>query len=551
MKKIILIFALFFPFLGFGQTELGEYGNMDTTKIEGESIIFPGDSTGQYYYTKGRDPSEPLDLVNLRTLFQRIAMLDSLGLLVSDIVSGTEIVNTGEKQIYFQSAFDSNEVTVVPLVRRISDDAVIDFVINDVDSLGFDVVVWEDNIRVSYVASQNNSITNDFFNNILLKSDTLTIVIDTTQVRNLQEFVENHSTGGTTVLPSIKITYTGIPQTPLLLPLSMNAMTVVSVDSVTGQATYTGESGVCLDNFYYTENSLTTGDLLTSFSFDDLFACNGNFVFTGLSACTNFYAPKLKYVLGGITIGLMASCVSVNLDSLVSFGLIGSSNTFSGMPNLSLLEFPELTEIKGTFQVANNPNLTSIKFPKIIRNKSSDSRYYTGNGNIVYFEYGNIGTLKYLTVGFDVSGQKLSQGSVDSTLTLLASLDGTNGTTLFGTFKTVNLSGGTSATPTFTGTTTTPAGSSFVGSTTTCTATIVGHGFSTGDLLTISGITTLTNANGTFSITKDTDNQFHYTIASQTATGAGTATVKKAGSTTEGYYYKQLLQVRGATVTTN
>ncbi len=69
--------------------------------------------------------------------------------------------------------------------------------------------------------------------------------------------------------------------------------------------------------------------------------------------------------------------------------------------------------------------------------------------------------------------------------------------------------------------------------------------------MTISGITTLTEANGTFSITNTGANTFTFTIVSHSATGGGTATVKKAGNNTEGYYRMQQIIVRGATVATN
>jgi hypothetical protein len=56
------------------------------------------------------------------------------------------------------------------------------------------------------------------------------------------------------------------------------------------------------------------------------------------------------------------------------------------------------------------------------------------------------------------------------------------------------------------------------------------HGYATGDVLRISGITTLTNANRYAVITVVNANQFTYNMTSQTATGAGTATVIKAGA---------------------
>lgn len=177
---------LLIPFLGFSQFEAGEFINADTAKITNSAIIYPhADSVDQYYYSKMRDPSEPLDGVNLRTLFSRLANLDSLGLLVTDLVSGHQEINTGETQIYFPSAFDSNDVVVVPFVRRISDDAVIDYLINDVDSLGFDIVVWEDNVKLYYVASQNISHSSDIFGEPIYSADSSYIK---TFIRSFGEF---------------------------------------------------------------------------------------------------------------------------------------------------------------------------------------------------------------------------------------------------------------------------------------------------------------------------------------------------------------------------
>jgi len=173
MKKLILILLLFLPFAGFTQFEAGEYFNGDTAKVGGTSIIYPGDSVGQFHYSKMRDPSEDLDGVNLRTLFDRLASFDSLGLLVSDIVSGSTTINSGETQIFFPSAFDSNNVTVVPYVRRVSDDAVIDYSINDVDQNGFDIVVWENNVKLSYVASNRVSHSGDIFGEPIYSADSI------------------------------------------------------------------------------------------------------------------------------------------------------------------------------------------------------------------------------------------------------------------------------------------------------------------------------------------------------------------------------------------
>ena len=122
-------------------------------------------------------------------------------------------------------------------------------------------------------------------------------------------------------------------------------------------------------------------------------------------------------------------------------------------------------------------------------------------------------------------------------------MDGSNSTLLYGSGKTLTITG-TSSAPTNLGSTTT-AGSSFVGAGTTCTVNWTSHGYATDDVLRISGITTLTNANRYARITVVNANQFTYTITSQTATGAGTATVIKAGASAKA------IVTRGVTLATN
>jgi hypothetical protein len=61
------------------------------------------------------------------------------------------------------------------------------------------------------------------------------------------------------------------------------------------------------------------------------------------------------------------------------------------------------------------------------------------------------------------------------------------------------------------------------------------HGHVTGNIVTIDGITP-TVFQGTFAVTRITDNQFQYTtISSGAATGAGTATMRKTSDPTSGY----------------
>ena len=104
----------------------------------------------------------------------------------------------------------------------------------------------------------------------------------------------------------------------------------------------------------------------------------------------------------------------------------------------------------------------------------------------------------------------------------------------------------------FTGTTGTYPGSDFVGVGTTCTVT-VSNSYSANDMITVSGVTNLTAANGTFKITSATGSQFVYTmLSSQSLTGTGTATYhREPSASTEGYANMQRIIINGNTVTTN
>jgi hypothetical protein len=214
------------------------------------------------------------------------------------------------------------------------------------------------------------------------------------------------------------------------------------------------------------------------------------------------------------------------------------------------LSLPNLTNITGPVSHTGANTLATLSYSGIITYGSSFTA--SNISTLTTVTLGTIGTLKSIAGLVSFSNCALNVTSVDNVLKLLVSLDGTGGTTLYGIGKTVTLSSGTNSAPSYTGgVPPTIAGSAFNGVTTTCTVTWVGHGYTTGDYLTISGITTLTTANGTFQITVVDPNTFTYTKAFQTAVGAGTATVKKAGAITDGFYAQQVLVARGVTVGVN
>lgn len=197
MKKIfILSILILFSIFSFAQFEAGEYINADTIKKEGVNVFV------DHLQNLSTNDSNFV-AVNFGTyvdwvdLIGRIDNLDSLGIFATDIQAGEQSINTGTTSITFPGAFDSTDldISVVPYVRRTSDNAVVDYVVDNISTTGFDVTVWEDACYIRYIASQKQPESNAFFETILHQSDTVTIRIDTSQVRNLQTFVENHSTG--------------------------------------------------------------------------------------------------------------------------------------------------------------------------------------------------------------------------------------------------------------------------------------------------------------------------------------------------------------------
>ena len=290
---------------------------------------------------------------------------------------------------------------------------------------------------------------------------------------------------------------------------------------------------------------------LTSLSFPALVTVGAAFIPSTMASITTLSAPALTIIGGSFSPNSMASLTTLSMPVLATVG--GSLNP-TNLGALTSLSFPALVTVSVAFIPSTMAALTTVSAPALVTVGNGGGagaiNLSTSMGNIANVTFGAVGTTKVIGGNINISGQKLTQSSVDNLLALVASLDGTNGTTLY--TSTVNISGGTNAAPTFTGATGTKAGSAFVGVTTTCTVTWVAHGFATGDRITVTGITTLTNANKTAVITVDTADQFHYTIASQSATGAGTATYhQEPAASTEGYANKQRIIINGGTCTTN
>jgi hypothetical protein len=249
--------------------------------------------------------------------------------------------------------------------------------------------------------------------------------------------------------------------------------------------------GVFVSNLLYDEKSTTAASRLTSVSFDDLSGVVVTLGCFNMAGVTSFSCPSLKCVGGGFTLTALPLAVSVNFDSLVMVGgnfaigtmaslttlsfpaLKGVSGNFTPatMASLTTLSFPALKGVAGTVQPATMASLTTLSFPAledvgvnfVVSSMASLTTIsapamvaYGGTvtlnsalGNVTSLILGTIGTLKIVMgATINVSGQKLDVTSVNALLALLVSLDGTNGTTLWGSGKTLTINGGTNAAPT-------------------------------------------------------------------------------------------------------
>jgi hypothetical protein len=290
--------------------------------------------------------------------------------------------------------------------------------------------------------------------------------------------------------------------------------------------TYIGNNVGNSTNSFYNLTSLSLPSLAVVFgTFNPI--CN---------ALTTLSLPALKAV--GTFSGTYSALTSLSLPAL-QWAITGFSPTFNALTTLSL---PVLT-VTGSFSVTSS-SLTTISLPALVAVGSNG--FTLTCAALTTLTLPTLGTWKACNSSVSITSGALTQASVDGLLEALAYMDGNNGTVLYSSSGgySVTISGGTNSAPSNSGSTTT-AGSNFVCSGTTCTVNLTGHGYTTGDVLRISGVTTATNANRYAVITVVNANQFTYTITSQTSTGTGTATIIKAGASAKA------LVTRGITLTTN
>jgi hypothetical protein len=184
--------------------------------------------------------------------------------------------------------------------------------------------------------------------------------------------------------------------------------------------------------------------LLTTLSFPKLAFVGGAFQPQTFAALTDLTFSLLESVLGNFAPNTMALVTTFSFPALKYVGGTFAPTTMAALVTLSI---NTLEEIVGAASVASMASLTTVSLSGM-KNYQSTITMNSGLGNVTSVTLGTIGTLKSIQgATVNLSGQKLTTANVNAILALLVSLDGTNGTTLWGAGKTLNVSGGTSGAP--------------------------------------------------------------------------------------------------------
>ena len=168
--------------------------------------------------------------------------------------------------------------------------------------------------------------------------------------------------------------------------------------------------------------------------------------------------PSLAYVYEGVDISGTKS--SLNLSSLSSVKndlKITKSDGIRSLSAPSLIKIGGVMDIRdmkriesismSNLQTVGSINLSQIEISDISLPllKSIGGNIDTKTNRIVNFQLGTTGVLKNITGNITLTGNRLDISSVEQILNVLASLDGTNDTTIWGGGQVLDLTSGTNA----------------------------------------------------------------------------------------------------------
>ncbi len=325
--------------------------------------------------------------------------------------------------------------------------------------------------RVVYAPSKGLAISSLTFSNLNLALVALPSVTSIT-FHNIVV-----CTGGITLSSLTGITHLGFPALEVvggtfnmsgaaLTTFDLSALREVGILSI-ASATLTAFSFPALETIT-TQFILQSSTSVTSVSMPSLVYCGGNFGATsGVNVLSSVSAPELLYVMGtlshggfsgatamtsltytkliqvgALTLNYMASLSTLNLSAL---RVCSGALTIDRFGSLATLSLPAL-EYTGDVAIGStNTGIITLSLPSLISFEGAVNVLCT---NITTVTIGTSSTFKKGGTGFiSFTGGKLTQASVDHILAQYALLDGTNGTTLFGTGRTLQLTGGTNAAP--------------------------------------------------------------------------------------------------------
>ena len=135
------------------------------------------------------------------------------------------------------------------------------------------------------------------------------------------------------------------------------------------------------------------------------------------------------------------SCQSITLAG-ISFDSQFSNFNFNNCDALESTISLVATDIYTVITGCNS--VTTVSFPNAVY---YDELNCTDNVGLVNLSLGSIGTIKKVQANVYLNNNALSSVSITHILDVLISLDGTNGTTLWGSGRDLNISGGTNAIP--------------------------------------------------------------------------------------------------------
>lgn len=251
---------------------------------------------------------------------------------------------------------------------------------------------------------------------------------------------------GNTVIPASGVWVDGLPST--LTNYSSGSVSISGVTGIHGNLSVSTQQNTLLTSFgmpdlKYVSGNVTIGSSstgLSSLDFSSLVAVSGTLLTN--SYCPSLSLPELIYCsnFSPNTSGQSGFTISIPKLAVVDTLNINNNTTLITFSAPSLAVCGSLS-IAGTF----THQLQTISLPAL------SHVFYGGIGispvgsSIANVTLPTNGTLKFVNGNVTCTGKALTAASVENILVALATLDGTNGTTVWGSGKTVNLSGGTSS----------------------------------------------------------------------------------------------------------